>query len=203
MLRGAFRDRLTGPGRTAVEAPWRPNLVLWSALDLIGSLLCNRSQGLTFLAVGSGDPSWDTKPPTPDKGRTGLTAELYRLRLVPGETLSYDPATGRLHVHASLGPGKATGTRREWGLVGGAASPRPGSGTLVNHAVLGAVEKGEDDTFEGDVELMLDSALAPGTRDLVGRLLAREPGLAGLTHIALGTGKSEEHTSELQSLRHL
>ena len=95
-IRGAFRDRLSRPGRAPVEAPWQPNLVLWSALDLIGSLLCNRSQGVAFLAVGSGDPAWDSKPPKPDKGRTQLTAEVHRVRLVPGETLSYDRSTGRL-----------------------------------------------------------------------------------------------------------
>ena len=48
-------------------SPWRPNLVVWSALDVIGSLLCNRSRGVTFLAFGAGDPAWDANPPAPDK----------------------------------------------------------------------------------------------------------------------------------------
>ena len=64
----------------------------------------------------------------------------------------------------------------------------PGSGTLVNHAVHPALQKAAGDTLERDVVLTLDEALPAGTRELVGRLLAREPGLAGLTHIALGTG---------------
>ena len=138
--------------------------MLWSALDLIGSLLCNRSEGVAFLAVGSGDPAWDAKPPAPDKGRIALTAETHRVRLVPGETLSYDPSTGRLHAHVSIGPGKATGTLRELALVGGSASARPGSGTLVNHAIHAPLEKGADDTLERDVVLTLDPALDPGTR---------------------------------------
>jgi beta-lactam-binding protein with PASTA domain len=58
----------------------------------------------------------------------------------------------------------------------------------VNHAVHPVLEKGEDDTLERDVVLTLDEALDAGTRELVGRLLAREPGAAGLTHVALGTG---------------
>src|SRR5207342_1837007 len=120
-----------------VETPWRPNLVLWSALDLIGSLLCNRSEGVAFLAVGSGDPAWDATPPGPDKGRIALTAETHRVRLVPGETVSYDP-------------GKATGTLRELALVGGSSSARPGSGTLVNHAIHAPLEKGADDSLERD-----------------------------------------------------
>jgi beta-lactam-binding protein with PASTA domain len=190
LVRGAFRDRLLRPGRPPVEAAWRPNLVLWSALDLIGALLCNGSEGVAFLAVGSGDAAWDEAPPAPDRGRTQLTAEVARVRLVPGETLSYDAATGSLHAHVSIGPGRATGPLRELGLVGGDASPRPRSGTLLNHAVHPVLEKGEDDTLERDVVLTLDAALAPGTRELVGRLLAREPGVGGLTHIALGTGSS-------------
>src|SRR5262249_17295973 len=116
VVHGAFRDRLHRPGRGTLEMPWRRNLVLWSGLDLIGTLLCNRSEGVVFLAVGAGDPAWDATPPTPDKGRTQLDAEVYRARLVPGETLSYDETTGRLHAHVSLGPGQATGALRELGL---------------------------------------------------------------------------------------
>ncbi len=188
LLRGAFRDRLVGPCRPPVEGPWRPNLVVWSALDLIGLLLCSRTQGVTFLAVGAGDPAWDDEAPKPDKSRTGLENELYRVRLDPGAALAYDPANGELQVHASIGPGKATGTLRELGLFGGDASPRPGSGTLVNHAVHPALQKGAGDTLERDLVLTLEEALPAGARELVGRLLAREPGLAGLTHVALGTG---------------
>ena len=187
LLRGVFRDRLSGPYRESVVSPWRPNLVVWSALDVIGSLLCNRSRGVTFLAFGAGDPAWDANPPAPDKSRTQLAAEVFRIRLDPGEALGYDPATGRLHAHVSVGPGRATGTLRELGLFGGDASARPGSGVLVNHAVHPVLEKGDEDTLERDVVLKLDEALAPGVRELVGRLLAREPGLAGLTHVALGT----------------
>ena len=187
LLRGAFRDRLVGPRRPPVEGPWRPNLVVWSALDLIGLLLCSRTQGVTFLAVGAGDPAWDDEAPEPDRSRTGLENELYRVRLDPGAALAYDPAKGELQVHASIGPGKATGTLRELGLFGGDASPRPGSGTLVNHGVHPALQKAADDTLERDLVLTLEEALPAGARELVGRLLAREPGLAGLTHVALGT----------------
>ena len=143
MLHGAFRDRLERRGLLPLETPWRSNLVVWSALDLIGALLCNRSTGIAYLAVGAGDPAWDANPPAPDRGRTHLTAELFRVRLEPGDSLTYNPATGRVHVSVSLRRGEATGTLRELGLFGGGASARPGSGVLVNHAVHAPVEKGQ------------------------------------------------------------
>jgi beta-lactam-binding protein with PASTA domain len=187
MLQGAFRDRLEGPSGTRRDGAWRANLVVWSALDLIGALLCNHSTGVTYLAVGSGDPAWDTNPPPPDRGRTLLAAEVFRVRLEPGRTLTYDPATGRVHVRVSIGRGKATGTLRELGLFGGDASARPGSGTLVNHAVHPRIEKAENDTLLRELFLALEETLAPGARDLIGGLLARRKGLAGITHVALGT----------------
>jgi beta-lactam-binding protein with PASTA domain len=187
LLRGSFRDRLDRPQRPPAATPWRPNLVVWSALDLIGALLCNRSAGLTYLAVGAGDPEWDANPPPPDRGRRQLTAEVFRVRLERGDSLAYDPATGRVRVSVSIGRGKATGKLRELGLFGGGASARPDSGLLVNHAVHPAIEKGEGETLRRELFLTLEPALAPGARDLIGGLLARREGLAGITHVALGT----------------
>ena len=186
-VRGAFRDRLEGPDREPVEAPWQANLVVWSALDLIGALLCNRSRGVTYLAVGAGDPAWDANPPPPDRGRTALTAEVLRVRVEPGEGLTHDPRTGRVTVRVSLGPRTANGTLRELGLFGGDASPRPGTGTLVNHSVHPALQKRAGDTLVRELRLTLEEAIPPGARALIAGLLAREPGLGGITQIALGT----------------
>jgi beta-lactam-binding protein with PASTA domain len=142
---------------------------------------------VTYLAVGAGDPAWDANPPPADRGRTALTAEVFRVRVEPGVTLTYDATSGRIDAGVSIGPGQATGTLRELGLFGGDASPRPGTGTLVNHSVHPALVKGEADTLVRELRLTLAEALAPGARDLVGGLLARRPGLAGITHVALGT----------------
>ncbi len=186
-MHGTFRDRLIGPSGASIETPWRSNLVVWSALDLIGALLCNRSSGLTYLAVGTGDPAWGANPPSADRGRTRLTTEVFRTRLEPGDTLTYDPQAGRVHVRVTIGRGRATGTLREFGLFGGDASARPDSGVLVNHATHPAVQKAEGDVLERELFLTLEPALAPGARDLIGGLLARRSGLAGITHVALGT----------------
>jgi beta-lactam-binding protein with PASTA domain len=189
LLAGAFRDRLERPGRPSAGTAWQRNLVVYRALDLIGELLCNRPglAGITHLAVGAGDPGWDANPPAPDRGRTALTAEVYRVRLEPGRNVTYDAATGRVHVRVSIGRGKATGTLRELGLFGGTASARPGSGYLVNHKAHAPIEKEEGDTLERELRLTLDPALLPGARDVIGGLLANREGLTGISHVALGT----------------
>ncbi|MGI9097972.1 MAG: PASTA domain-containing protein [Solirubrobacteraceae bacterium] len=187
LLRGEFRDPRAASAGGQALAPWRPNLVVWSAMDLVGALLCNRSTGVTYLAVGAGDPQWDQNPPAPDRARRRLTAEVLRVRLQPGTTLTYDAATGRVHARALIDPATAAGPLRELGLFGGDASSRPGSGVLVNHAIHPPVEPVDDRLLEREVALTLAPSLAAGARDLIGGLLTRKPGLAGLTHVALGT----------------
>jgi beta-lactam-binding protein with PASTA domain len=193
LVRGGFRDRLESRSGTRVETPWTANLVVYRALDLIGHLLCNARglAGICYLAVGEGDASWDASPPPADPARTRLTAETFRTRLEPGDSLTYDPASGRVHVRVSLGRGQATGTLRELGLFGGNASSRPGSGFLVNHKVHAPLEKGEDDVLERELFLAFDPALLPGARDLIGGLLSGSRGLDGITHVALGTSGDE------------
>ncbi len=189
LLHGAFRDRLERPSREPLETPWQSNLVVYRGLDLIGALLCNHPglAGIAYLAVGRGDPAWDAEAPPADRGRTSLTDEMFRVRLRPGKTLTYDRESGQVHVRVTIGRGKATGTLRELGLYGGDASARPGTGFLVNHKAHAAIEKGANDTLERELFLRLDPSLAPGARDLVGSLLAGRRGLAGITHVALGT----------------
>ncbi|GGS77795.1 hypothetical protein GCM10010156_40730 [Planobispora rosea] len=149
-------------------------------LDLIGALLCARPgarpAGLTHLAVGTGDPSWDTGPPPPDRARTALTREVARVRIT---ALRHEAGviTARA-VLPDLG-----GELREVGLFGGDASSRPGSGYLVSHIAHppAPVPRARE------VRLALPPGLAPGVRDLIGGLLAGEAGLTGISHVALGT----------------
>ena len=159
LLRGAFRDRLVGPRRPPVEGPWRPNLVVWSALDLIGLLLCSRTQGVTFLAVGAGDPAWDDEAPEPDRAEPGSRTSSTASGSIPVRRSRTTRRRASSKLHAAIGPGKATGTLRELGLFGGDASPRPGSGTLVNHGVHPALQKAVGDTLKRDLVLTLEEAL--------------------------------------------
>ncbi|MGE3620680.1 MAG: PASTA domain-containing protein, partial [Acidimicrobiia bacterium] len=191
-MRGWVRDELVRADGTVERSPWRPNLVVRGGLDLVAALLCEHegARGLGWLAVGTGDGTWDATPPPRDPARRALTAEVARVALQPGtRQLSYDEDGGRVVVRATFGRGVATGTLRETGLFGGArASILAGSGVLVNHQAHGPIDKGPDDVLHRDVALVLGDDLGPGARALVGRLLARRPGTRGLTHLALGTG---------------
>jgi beta-lactam-binding protein with PASTA domain len=162
-----------------------------AGLDLVGGLLCGEpgARGIAWLAVGTGDPSWDDEAPDPDPGRVGLVAEVARVPLTPGtRQLAYDPGAGRVVVRATIPAGVATGELRELGLFGGAASALAGAGTLVTHRVHDVVDKDEDDVVHHDLALELPGATDADLRDLVGGLLARRHGLCGITHVALGTG---------------
>ena len=171
--------------------PLSPNLVCFTALDLIGILLTgDASDGIAFLAVGTGDPAWDAQSPPPDRSRTTLTAETYRIRLRPGIEINYDSGAGAVDVRVSLGPGVATGPLRELGLFGGPATAMPGSGLLVNHKVHDRIDKADGDTVDRELRLQLADDLLPGARNLIGGLLAGTPSLAGLQFGALGTDGS-------------
>jgi beta-lactam-binding protein with PASTA domain len=190
LLRGRARSRLVRADGTVALLPWGPNLVVRGGLDLVGALLCGEAgaRGLGWLAVGAGAPDWDAAAPPADAGRTGLTAEVARVRLTPGtRQLSYDAGAGRLVVRATIPAGTVTGPLRELGLFGGAASALPGSGTLVNHRVHPVIDVGADDVVHHDLALDLPGGLDGALRDLVGGLLARRPGLRPITQVALGS----------------
>ena len=191
ILRGSAGGRWHPARSGACQLPLSPNLVCFTALDLIGALLTgDESGGIAFLAVGTGDPGWDAQPPPPDRSRTALTAEIYRIRLRPGIEISYDSSAGAVDVRVSLGPGVATGPLRELGLFGGPATAMPGSGLLVNHKVHDRIDKAGGDTVDRELRLQLADDLLPGARNLIGGLLAGTPGLAGLQFGALGTDGS-------------
>ncbi len=188
ILRGQVTGRWHRAGGGVLELAQAPNLVCFAALDLIGLLLCGWTRGgVTYLAVGSGDPSWDAHPPAPDRSRTALTHEVYRIRLRPGAEVSHDAGAGAVDVRVTLGPGVATGALREVGLFGGDASAAPGSGLLVNHKAHDRIDKADGDTVDRELRLQLAEGLLPGARELIGGLLAGTPLLAGLQFAALGT----------------
>lgn len=165
-------------------------MLCFSGLDLIGGLLTGAlRRGVTYLAVGTGLPAWDgAAPPAPDRTRTALVAEVWRVPLTATEDVRY--AAGVLDVRASLGPGMATGPLREVGLFGGDASALPGSGLLVAHKAHDRIDKGPADTVPRELRLTLPAGLLPGARDLIGGLLAGSPGLTGVTVAALGSDGS-------------
>jgi beta-lactam-binding protein with PASTA domain len=191
ILTGTFTDRLYDPSGALVLDRTSSNLIVYGALDLIGSLLCNQpgAAPIRWFAVGSGDPGWDTAPLTPVRATTHLVAEVFRTPLMPGD-ITYDPTAKAVTLHLNLGPDDAVGPLREFGVFGGqAASVRPGSGTLVNYKVHPVIQKAADHTLDRQLVLSLagDTGLRPGAQDLIGGLLAGTI-TQGLGFVALGTG---------------
>src|SRR5690348_13281764 len=110
------------------------------ALDLIGDLLVRKPgiAGLTWLAVGAGDPSWDNGLPPLSPTATALRAELFRVPL-DASSFTVDDAKHSLTIQTVIPAAKITQTIREFGVFGGDASALPGSGYLFSYRVHAAI----------------------------------------------------------------
>jgi beta-lactam-binding protein with PASTA domain len=165
-------------------------MIVARGLDLIAALLANRTglRGIVYWAVGSGDPAWDAAPPTIDPATTGLKAEIYRKRIDPTQA-TYDSSSRTITVSVTFGPGEAIGMLREFGLFGGDASPRPGSGFLINYTIHAPLQHAAGTSLARQVHFNISSAtLLNSAADLIGGLLIGQPGLAGAQYWALGGG---------------
>ena len=121
-VHGRVRDTLwDARRRVSLRTDWRDNLVTFAFADAIGELLVGsrHARRLGWLAVGRGDNSWDAAAPAPDRGRRALHDEMARLPLVPGSTLTYHPRLRQVRASARFGPGTATGSIRELGVIAG------------------------------------------------------------------------------------
>lgn len=132
-LAGSYRDILRDPaGRITWDSGWKKNQILINCRCLIAAFMRGESNtlGIRGLKVGAGDPKWDSGlPPAPQPTETDLVAAGVVTLTIdnPALKLDYlDPTSGmvstdptqRLQISATLGPGVATETLREFGLVG-------------------------------------------------------------------------------------
>src|SRR5581483_8369018 len=90
----------------------------YRAFDLFGGLLANDPSlsGISYWAVGTGDPAWDQTPPPADTTLTRLRNEIFRKPIDPAFQTTYAPATRTLEVQGEFGPDEAAGALREFGL---------------------------------------------------------------------------------------
>ncbi len=97
---------------------------------------------INYLAIGSGEVSWDTTPPTQSYDQAALTTEFYR-KAIPIGNIEYLDAldvvtltpTKKIQVSLTLLAGEATGTLREFALFGGTADGTQDSGEIINWIV--------------------------------------------------------------------
>jgi len=136
-IKGIYRDRLYGAdGRLRRDSGWRSNTILNGCRFLLAGFMMNETAtGIASLAVGEGDPSWDTDgvPAVSPATTTGLvkrynpplpTAELALVYLDTGDQVVAGPSS-RVQMTATLVPGYpapiAPATHfplREFGLFG-------------------------------------------------------------------------------------
>jgi len=110
--------------------------------------------GLTFMAVGSGDPSWDiTNPPAPTGTETELVAEIARKPISSITFVDVDGSpsatpTRWIDVLTTFGPGEGTGSIMEIGTFGGDTEINPGAyDELVSVIHQPLKIKGASETF--------------------------------------------------------
>jgi len=113
-----------------------PNKILNGAGLMLAQFCQNETlSGLTYIAVGTGDPSWGDNPPEPDVTQTELVAEIYRkpimVRRYLDESFNTVPGPTRIiEVEVTFMEHEANGPWREMGLFGGNATADLNSGYL-------------------------------------------------------------------------
>lgn len=162
---GKYKDTLTwrsidGSTKTH-EMPWRTNQVQDAGLKIVVSQLIGApSMGsgsfanvlpLRYMAVGSGDPTWDAVSPSTvskDTAATTLLNETHRFALSAddfafldssGIDLNPQALSARFMARITLGSNDANGDLREFGLVGASATASLNTGLLfnwINHPLI-------------------------------------------------------------------
>lgn len=162
---GKYRDTLTwrslDGGTKSHEMPWRTNQVQDSGLKIVVSQLIgapSMTSGsfsnvlpLRYMAVGSGDPTWDAVSPSAvskDTAATTLLNETHRFALsaddfafLDSSGIDLDPQalSARFMARITLGANDANGDLREFGLVGASATSSLNTGLLfnwINHPLI-------------------------------------------------------------------
>ena len=130
----------------------KPNQIQNTFSTLLASL-CKAESGygaLTYMAIGSGQVSWDSSTPSQPYATTELETEYFRKAIDPADMIYIDPVTNistggtpssKIEIAVTLESADAIGTMREFGLFGGTATTTLDSGELVNWVVHNKVDK--------------------------------------------------------------
>jgi hypothetical protein len=155
-IRGEWHDTYTYlDGRieeSSGEFEWKPNQIQNEFAKLLASWARAESgyDRISYLAVGHGNVSWDTTPPTQSYNQTTLTDEFFRKAIPQVDIVFIDPITNlptggtpssKIEITVNLLTSEANGTLREFGLFGGTATGTLDSGQIVNWIVHGRIDK--------------------------------------------------------------
>lgn len=127
------------------------NIIVNTASILIARLLKDNSEpdaGISYLAVGSGNDSWDPfDPPAPTTSQTLLEDEFYRKTI--SKATFVDPQTGEpttiptniVDYATSFSEAEAVGPIMELALFGGEATSTIDTGTMLNWRTFPVLNK--------------------------------------------------------------
>lgn len=148
-----------------VEVRRGHNLVVNSFSNLVMCLLKQEAgyKGIQYWAVGSGDASWDTTLPNPEKTATKLTKEIGRVAISPSEItfltndLEKSPTpTNIIQIVHTFGISDCNGTWREFGIFGGNATASANSGIMINKRHHKILTKTDEMTIERTMRFTLN-----------------------------------------------
>ncbi len=140
----------------------------------------NADLGALYLAIGSGEASWDLNPPLPLRSRTALTAERFRkpvqsaIYLDEQSNVSTVPTT-RLQLQCEFLPGEGVGAIRECGLLVGGDGVS--GGILVAHYLHARLEKLAELSLTRHITLDLQprqGVIVPGQGRYLGNSVSEE-----------------------------
>ncbi len=153
---GEWQDKITNVETGEVTVlPWQRNLVVNTIGNLIAARFFGNTGGgdaddkpISYWAIGSGNPSWDTVPGIPSVTDTILVAEFARKLITPSEMTYLDAGdlptvsnTNKLQIILTFGTSEANGTWREFGIFGGNATAVLDTGLMINHKIHGSITK--------------------------------------------------------------
>lgn len=146
-LIGRWRDVVSYRDGSVVEGEWCENQIQNTASTLVIALLRrffdvdghSTFTGCAYLAVGSGDISWDSVSPVKSRAQAALTSEVFRkaidvtdISFLDGDDEESLTPTRTLQVVVSLDFDEANFTLREFGIFGGEATGAADSGLMLN-----------------------------------------------------------------------
>lgn len=175
MINGIYNDVLTSHDlHLAVDHGWRSNRIVSGSDILIASLMMGMPdiEGILFLAIGEGDPAWDSSNPLASTSADNLHAELLRVPVNDQQIGFIDDAnqpstnpTNRLAINVDfVGSDIVTGnyqSLREFGLFGGDATNTLNSGYLINYVIHPRIDLTTNATLTRQLRLTFDNSLPP------------------------------------------
>lgn len=116
------------------------NIVVNGILPILASAIKgDEVHGISYWAIGSGDPSWDSNGSNPERSETVLTNEIGR-KQIPSDNIQFikadgnvsDVPTNMIEVTMTFDTDDINGAWREFALFAGDATENKDSGIMIN-----------------------------------------------------------------------